>query len=122
MYADKNVLQIVGQLLIAFLFIGTGIMNAGWKQKQHVDRMIDADIPFPWVMLWIGFAIQLIGGVMVALDWKTAVGAALLIVFTLAASAIFHRFWLVSDPLRRHFHVSNLFGNAAVIGGLLLLM
>lgn len=122
MYADKNVLQIVGQLLIAFLFIGTGVMNAGWKQKQHVDRMIDAGIPFPWVMLWTGFAIQLVGGVMVALDWKTPVGAALLIVFTLAASAIFHRFWLVADPLRRHFHVSNLFGNAAVIGGLLLLM
>ncbi|MDT2021972.1 DoxX family protein [Methylocella sp. CPCC 101449] len=122
MYADKTVLQVVGQLLIALLFIGTGIMNAGWKQQQHVDRMIDAGIPFPWMVLWIGFAVQIAAGIMLALNWHTPVAAALLIVFTIAASAIFHRFWLVADPLRRHFHVSNLFGNAAVIGGLLLLM
>ena len=41
---------------------------------------------------------------------------------TVLASAIFHRFWTMDDPLRRHMHLSILFSNIAVIGGLLLLM
>jgi putative oxidoreductase len=122
MYADKTALHIAGQLLIALLFLGTGVMNALWKQRQHVDRMVDAGVPYPWLMLWCGFILQFVGGAMVALDWHVSLGAAILIVFTIVASVIFHRYWLVEDPLRRHFHVSNLYGNGAVIGGLLLLM
>ncbi len=122
MYAGKSFLQVSGQLMIAFLFLGTGVVNAIWKEKQHIDRMVAYDIPLPRAVLWIGFALQLAGGLMVALDWHTRYGAIMLIIFTLLASAIFHRYWEVEDPLRRHFHVSFLFSNAAVIGALLLLM
>lgn len=122
MYADKSVIHIIGQLMIAFLFLGTGVANAIWKEKQHIDRMVAYDIPFPRLVLWTGFAMQFAGGVMVALDWQTRLGAMILIVFVVAASAIFHRFWEVEDPLRRHFHVSFLFSNVAIIGALLLLM
>jgi hypothetical protein len=48
------------------------------------------------------------------------VAAGLLIAFTAAASAIFHRWWLVGDPLLRHLHLSNLLVNCGVVGGLLL--
>lgn len=121
-YADKTLLQIIGQLMIAFLFLGTGVANAIWKEKQHIDRMVAYDIPFPRLVLWTGFAMQFAGGAMVALDWHTRLGAMILIAFVVLASAIFHRYWEVDDPLRRHFHVSFLFSNVAVIGALLLLM
>jgi len=90
--------------------------------KQHADRMAAMGIPVPYVTLWIGFAMQAVGGVMVAADWHTDIGSVILIVFTVLASAIFHRFWTMDDPLRRHMHLSILFSNIAVIGGLLLLM
>jgi len=80
------------------------------------------NIPNARVVLWIGFAMQFAGGFLILFDYRTDVGVALLILFTVLASAIFHRFWEVDDPLRRHFHVSFLFGNCAVIGGLLLLL
>jgi hypothetical protein len=51
--------------------------------------------------------------------WR-ALGAALLIVFTVLASAIFHRWWLAADPLLSHLHLSNLIVNCGVVGGLLL--
>ncbi len=122
MYADMPALKIIGQLLIAFLFLGTLVMNFGWKQKQHADRMAASGVPFAWPVLYAGFAMQLVGGVMVALNWHTRWGAMILIVFTLAACGLFHRFWEVENPLQRHFHVSTLFSNAAIIGALLLLM
>lgn len=122
MYANMPPLHIAGQLLIAFLFLGTLVMNFGWKQQQHVDRMEASGVPFARAVLYVGFAMQLIGGLMVAFDWQTRIGASILIVFVIAACALFHRFWEVEDPLRRHFHISFLFSNAAIVGALLLLM
>ena len=108
--------------MIATLFLGTLVINAGTKEKQHVDRMAAMNIPLPRATLWAGFALQAVGGVMVAIDWRAGLGAALLIVFTVLASAIFHRFWTIEDPLRRHLHLSYVFSNIAVIGALLLLV
>jgi len=121
-YEGNTPLEIVGQLMIATLFLGTLVINAGTKEKQHVDRMAAMRIPLPRATLWAGFALQAVGGVMVAIDWHTGLGAVLLIVFTILASAIFHRFWTMEDPLRRHLHLSFVFSNIAVIGALLLLI
>ena len=121
-YADHTPLEVAGQLMIATLFLGTLAINATAKVQQHVDRMAAMGIPLPRATLWAGFALQGVGGVMVVLDWHAEIGALLLIVFTVLASAIFHRFWSVEDPLRRHLHLSFMFSNIAVIGGLLLLV
>lgn len=122
MYEGHTALQIAGQVLIAVLFLGTGLINATTKVQQHVDRMAAMNIPAARLVLWTGFALQFAGGLMILVDVWTAIGAVILILFTILASAIFHRFWLVDDPLRRHFHLSFLFSNCAVVGGLLLLI
>ena len=121
-YADYAPLEIVGQLMIATLFLGTLLLSAGTKEKQHVDRMAAMNIPLPRATLWAGFALQAVGGVMVVIDWHVGTGAVLLIIFTVLASAIFHRFWTMEDPLRRHLQLSFIFSNSAVIGALLLLI
>ena len=121
-YADNTPLEIAGQLMIATLFLGTLVINAGTKEQQHVDRMAAMRIPLPRATLWAGFALQAVGGTMVAIDWNAGLGAIALIVFTVLASAIFHRFWTMEDPLRRHLHLSFVFSNIAVIGALLLLI
>ncbi|MCZ6839380.1 MAG: DoxX family protein [Alphaproteobacteria bacterium] len=122
MYADHTTLQIVGQILIAVLFLGTALINSTTKVKQHAERMAALGVPAPYVMLWLGFAIQYTGGILVLLDVRTDIGVYLLLLFTVAATAIFHRFWRVGDPLMRHMHVSFLFSNIAVVGALLLLL
>jgi putative oxidoreductase len=122
MYQEQTPLHVAGQLLIAFLFLGTGIVNVTTKFRQHLDRMVAVGVPFAKPLLIAGFAMQFAGGVLVALDWHRALGAAILVVFTVLATAIFHQYWRVEDPLRRHLHVSFIFSNCGIIGGLLLLM
>jgi putative oxidoreductase len=122
MYQDQTPLHVAGQLLLAFLFLGTGIVNVTTKFRQHLDRMIGLGVPYAKPVLIAGFAMQFAGGLLLALDWHRAIGAAVLIVFTVLATAIFHQYWRVEDPLRRHLHVSCIFSNCAIIGGLLLLM
>lgn len=115
-------LHIAGQLLLAFLFLGTGLVNSVTKVQQHVDRMEASGVPFARPVLYCGFVLQFAGGLMLLVNWHRDVAAGILIVFVVLASAMFHRFWEVEDPLRRHFHVSFLFVNCGVIGGLLLVM
>ena len=81
-----------------------------------------AGVPQAKLALLGGFAMQLAGGLLVALDFHRAIGAAILIAFTVLATAVFHQFWRVADPLRRHLHVSFIFSNCGIVGGLLLLM
>jgi putative oxidoreductase len=122
MYQDLSALQVAGQLLIAFLFLGTGVRNSTLKFRQHLDRMVAAGVPQARLVLIAGFAMQFVGGAMIALDYHRSIGAAILIAFTVLATAIFHQYWRVEDPLRRHLHVSFIFSNCGIVGGLLLLM
>jgi len=122
MYSDHTILQAIGQLLLAFLFVATGLINASTKFKQHLDRMVAVGVPFAKLALIAGFAIQIIAGLLIAFDIQRAAAAAILIVFTVLATAIFHQYWRVEEPLRRHLHVSYIFSNCGIIGGLLLLM
>jgi putative oxidoreductase len=120
MFQDHTPLQAAGQLLLAFAFLATGIRNAGWKFRQHVDRMLAYGVPCARLVLTTGLALQFTGAVLLGLDLWRPVAAALLIFFTVAASAIFHRWWLIGDPLLSHLHLSNLLVNCGVVGGLLL--
>jgi|SRR6185295_145399 len=120
MYGDHTPLQVAGQLLLAFAFLATGIRNAGWKFVQHAQRMAAYGVPCPRALLAAGLAVQFTGASLLALDLWRPLAAGLLIAFTVAASAIFHRWWLISDPLLSHLHLSNLLVNCGVVGGLLL--
>jgi putative oxidoreductase len=120
MYQDHTPLQAAGQALLAFAFLATGVRNAGWKFRQHAERMAAYGIPQPELVLIAGFVLQFSGAGLLALDLWRNIGAALLIVFTVLASAIFHRWWLAADPLLSHLHLSNLIVNCGVVGGLLL--
>jgi putative oxidoreductase len=122
MYLDQTPPHIAGQLLIAFLFLGTGLVNVSSKFHQHLDRMLAIGVPYAKPALIAGFAMQFMGGLLVALDWHRALGALILIVFTVLATAIFHQYWRIEDPLRRHLHVSFIYSNCGIVGGLLLLM
>lgn len=120
MYQDHTALEAAGQLLLAFAFLATGVRNAGWKFRQHAERMAAYGVPQSRLILVAGFALQFAGGLLLALDLYRELGAALLIVFTVLASVLFHRWWLVADPLLRHLHFSNLIVNCGIVGGLLL--
>ncbi len=120
MYQDHTALQACGQALLAGAFLASGVRNAGWKLAQHVERMAALGVPRPRGVLIAGFVLQFAGGVLLLLDVQRVLAAWMLIVFTILASLIFHRWWLIRDPLLRHLHIGNLLVNLGLLGGLLL--
>lgn len=121
-YAGSPMIEIIAQILIATLFIGTGIINAVWRRGNIIPRMGQLGVPFPALSLYFGFVMQFIGGFMILFDWHAAYGAIILIIFTLMAAAIFHRFWEMADPYKYDTHRQFVFNNGAVIGGLLFII
>jgi putative oxidoreductase len=112
-----------GQHLIVLFFLLTGIFNLTKARiADHIERMRAFGTPFPAALFWLGLALQFAGCALIELGWHPALGVGCLIVFTVAATAIFHRFWQKGDPVQRNFSRLTLLGNTALLGGLLLLL
>jgi uncharacterized membrane protein YphA (DoxX/SURF4 family) len=120
---DPSWMVTAGKWMLATLFLVAGTLNVmPQRAKDHIERMKGFGVPLPAAPFWIGIAMEFAGCAMVLTGWHAAVGVWLLIAFTVIAGAMFHRFWLVDDPMRRHMLRIALLNNVAVIGGLLVLL
>jgi uncharacterized membrane protein YphA (DoxX/SURF4 family) len=123
MYGDASWLEVAGRLLIVFFFVVAGLFNlTGERIRDHIERLAGFGIPFQNAAFWAGMTLQFIGCALLLADWHAAIGAWCLIVFTVAANAIFHRYWIVQDPARRNVTRLLLLNGIAILGGLLLLL
>ena len=119
----EPILAFAGKWLIVAFFILTGVANLTKARiADHIERMAGFGVPFPGTAFWIGIAMQFGGCVLIIAEWHAGVGAVLLMIFTIAATAIFHRFWQKPDPLQRNVSRITLLGNMAILGGLMLLL
>ncbi len=119
---DAPLLDTVGQLLIVGFFIIAGLGNlTPARIKDHIERLGDFGVPLPAAAFWFGMALQFTGCALVLAGWHADIGALCLIVFTVVANALFHRFWTATDPVRRNTLRLLLLNGVAITGGLLLL-
>ena len=121
MHADHSAVEIIAHGFIAFLFLFRGITSLPEFQR-HAGQLRDHQVPFPAVVAAAGFATMLCVGVMVALDIFAAIGAAMLVVFTVLANFFYHDFWKMTEPRQRQTHLWIFCNNIGVMGGLLLLV
>jgi uncharacterized membrane protein YphA (DoxX/SURF4 family) len=123
MFHDATVLDTAGTLCIVFFFLVAGLCNLTPQRiRDHIERMAAVRMPLPAAAFWFGIALQFAGCALLLAGWHADAGVWCLIVFTVAATAIFHRFWQVTDPVRRNVGRVMLLNNIAVLGGLFLLL
>ena len=123
MFDDASWLETAGRLLVVFFFIAAGFCNLTKARiKDHIERMAAFHTPLPAAAFWIGIVLQFIGCALLLTGWHAEIGVYCLIVFTVAASVIFHRFWIMRDPARRNASRVMLLNNIGLLGGLLLLL
>jgi uncharacterized membrane protein YphA (DoxX/SURF4 family) len=113
----------IGLLIMVGYFLVAGLSNlAKERTKEHIERLGAQGVPLPVAAFWIGLGFQFSGCGLILADWHADIGVMFLIGFTVSASAIFHRFWSVSDPMRRNMMRINLLSNTGTVGGLFLLL
>ena len=120
MYADHSLPHAAGQIIIAVYFIWMGIKNIKlWE--MNIQRINVQGLPAAACLL-LGFSVQFSGALLVLADWHTDIGAGLLILFTVLASGLHHRFWQMEDPMIRTYHFLLMTNNMCITAGLLLLI
>lgn len=112
-------IKVLAHAMIAFLFLYRGAAAIP-RFDHHKARLAAKSIPAAGFVLACGLGLMLVGGSLVLLDAYTLVGAAMLIVFTIAANIVYHDFWTVPEPDKRRRERNSFYNNVAVMGGVLL--
>lgn len=114
-------LDTAGRVMIASSFLVAGLYNVA-QARSHIAHLAEFHVPWPAFAFWSGMALLFAGSLLLLSGWQAGFGAFCLLVFTTAATAIYHRFWTKPDPAQRTASRIALVGNVAVFGGLLLLL
>ncbi len=109
--ASQNALALVGRLLLATLFILAGI-NKATGMEGTVGYIASVGLPFPELVYFGTVAIELVGGLMLAVGFKARLAAAALGVFTVMTAVIFHNDFSVQTEL------TLFLKNLAIAGGM----
>jgi putative oxidoreductase len=110
---------------VARIFLSAVFLYSGQDKLRHwkdsVAEVAGLQLPWPGFFAAATIATQLLGGLSVLFGIGTAWGAAVLAAFTVAATVLGHRFWLLKGARARQAFMTSL-EHLAIVGGLLLLM
>ncbi|TIT37271.1 MAG: DoxX family protein [Mesorhizobium sp.] len=115
-----STLLFFGRLLVggAFVFAGLrNIQNAAFLTGLMAAR----GVPQARLALWAGIVLQIIAGLLVISGLWTAIACAVLVLFLVVATPMFHNFWDHQGPDRAT-RVNGFVGNVALGGGFLTLI
>ena len=108
---------LAARLLLAWMFLHSGIgkiTNSAGAMKYMASK----GMPLLEPLLVGAIVIEVIGGLMLVVGWKTRLAAWAIFGFVILASVIFHNFWAV--PAEQAYMQTILFNkNLAIMGGLL---
>jgi putative oxidoreductase len=110
-----NYLSLLARILISALFIWSGT-NKIMHPVATQENMSAHGMPFTLFFLIAAIALEILGGLSVLLGIKTRWGAAMLVIFLIPATLIFHTDF--SNEIEQAMFLKNL----AMLGGLLMLI
>lgn len=113
-------LIVVGRFLLGAMFIIAGIRNfLRFGERTGFKTNYGFTLPAP--ALALGFAVQLVGGLSVALGLWPQWGALALIAFVLPATALYHNLFMFTGKEQEP-HIYFVTVNAALIGAFLIVI
>ena len=115
----KNILNLLGRLLIVALFLPAGLGKiAGFEGT--LGYFASLGIPAPTFALIATIVIEVLGSLALLIGFQTRLVASIMALFTLIAAVTGHAYW--AAPVDQAFIAQLLFfKNIAVMGGLLIL-
>ena len=113
-------LMLLGRIIFGLFFLIAAFRNSvGFRDR------IPSATNYGWnmhpVLVAIGFAMQWIGGISLVFGWLPVIGALVLIVFLVLATALYHNLFLFQGK-ERDPHLYLVLVNITLVGGLLLVI
>lgn len=116
----QDTLNLAARLLIVALFLPAGIGKLTGFDGT-VGYIASVGLPLPVVGAALAVAVEIGASLALLIGFGTRIAAAVLAVFTLAASVFFHAYWSMPAD-QAYMNQLLFFKNIAVIGGLLMLV
>lgn len=113
-------LMLLGRIIFGLFFVIAAFRNTvGFRDR--IPSVTNYGWSMPPVLVAAGFAMQWIGGISLVLGWFTVLGALLLIVFLVLATACYHNLFRFKGK-ERDPHLYLTLVNITLVGGLLLVI
>ena len=117
---NADLVALFGRILLALIFVVSGLGKiTGFAGTAAY--MASKGLPMVQVLLPLAIAAELGGGLLLALGWKTRWAAALLVLFLIPTTLIFHQFWGL-DPKLAQMQQIHFLKNVAIMGGMLMVI
>ncbi|KVM47467.1 hypothetical protein WJ58_28195 [Burkholderia ubonensis] len=117
--SKKDGLLFAARVLMMVLFI-----LFGWQKltgfSGTVAYMASTGAPSPELSAVIAVAVELVGGLLIAIGFYTRPLALLFAAYTVATAFIGHRYW-AAHGVDQYIAMINFYKNVSIVGGLLLL-
>jgi putative oxidoreductase len=112
-------LTVVARVLISLIFLMSAVGNKIPNFDSVSQYMAGAGVPAPKVLLAGAIVFLLVGSASVILGYQARIGAALLLVFLVAATYYFHDFWTIADAAERQQQTIQFMKNLSMMGAML---
>ena len=119
--SNQNLFALGARILLATLFIAAGL-NKMMNFQATASFMSSAGIPATSGLLVMTILLELFAGAMILIGYHARLAAALLVIFLIPVTLIFHNPLAATDPAMVQQQMNHLLKNLAIIGGLLYLI
>lgn len=118
--AVNDLALLVGRIAFAALFLPSGLSKA-MNLQAFIYSIDGRGVPFSPLMAPLAAALEFLGGLALLLGVQVRVASVLLLVFTLLATLIAHRFWEYAPGAAHQMQQISFFKNVAIVGGFVFL-
>jgi putative oxidoreductase len=115
----RNPVLLLGRLLLGYIFLESGFRKL-FNMEGFVIGLTARGVPWASFLAWVGTLFEFLGGIALVIGFQVRLGALVLVIFTIAATWIAHRYWQYGEAEYRG-QRGQFFKNLAIIGGLLAL-
>jgi putative oxidoreductase len=111
---SSDLWMLIGRILLAQIYVVAGIRKA--LALDYFVKYMSAQLPVPEILIYLVILLEVGGGLLFILGWKTRQLAVIMAIFTLAAGILFHGFWSATDA-QYNGQLNNFMKNLAIVAG-----
>ena len=118
--AVKTYGPLAGRVLLALIFVTSGFSKIGGFEGT-VGYIASKGLPLPQLGAVIAIVVELGCGILLVVGWQARWAAAVLFLFLIPTTFIFHNFWAV-EAARKGMEQIQFMKNLCIMGGMLYVM
>jgi len=109
--------DLVARITLAVIFVFSGADKLYFHTAGNVEYMHAVGLPLATLLVYPVGLVEFAGGLLLAVGYQARIAAALLAAFTVAATLLFHQFW-VAPADQAVLQTVMFLKNVAIFGGL----